>query len=145
MPAEAASLERFVTAQREIYARVCDELRGGLKRSHWMWFIFPQIAGLGHSPMAQRYGIADLPETEAYLRHPVLAPRLAECTDLMLAWAGTRSAEAVLGPIDAMKLRSSMTLFAAAGGGARFERVIDLFFAGQRDERTLAILGEIAV
>jgi len=145
MPAETASLERFVSAQRHVYAQVRDELRAGDKRSHWMWFVFPQIAGLGRSPMARQYAVADRSEAEAYLRHDILGPRLAECTDIMLGWAGRRSAEAVLGTIDAMKLRSCMTLFEAAGGGERFARAIDSFFAGQRDQRTLAILEAIAV
>ncbi len=144
MTADNASLERFVSAQREVYPRVCGELREGEKRSHWIWFIFPQVSGLGHSPMAQRYAIADRAEAEAYLRHPVLGPRLAECTDLMLGWAGKRGADAVLGAIDATKLRSCMTLFEAAGGGRRFGQAIDSFFAGQRDQRTLAILEAIA-
>lgn len=133
-------LDRFVAAQQDIYPRALTELRAGEKRSHWMWFAFPQIAGLGHSAMAQRYAIADRAEAQAYLAHPLLGPRLAECTDAMLGWAGRKSAEAVLGPIDALKFRSSMTLFEAAGGDARFARALDAFHDGERDERTLAML-----
>jgi uncharacterized protein (DUF1810 family) len=102
-----------------------------------MWFIFPQIAGLGHSAMAQRYAIADREEAEAYLAHPLLGPRLADCTDTILGWAGRKDAEAILGPIDAIKFCSSMTLFEAAGGSARFGRALDGFCNGVRDGLTL--------
>jgi uncharacterized protein (DUF1810 family) len=132
-------LGRFVEAQQPIYQQALGELRTGDKRSHWMWFIFPQIAGLGRSPTAQLYAIADEAEARAYLAHPVLGPRLRECTDAMLGWAGRRSAEAILGAIDALKFRSSMTLFEAAGGGndERFGRALDGFYAGERDRATL--------
>lgn len=130
-------LERFVVAQEPIYPRVLAELRAGDKRSHWMWFIFPQIAGLGHSAMAQRYAIADLDEAKAYLAHPLLGPRLADCTDAMLGWAGRKDADDILGGIDALKFRSSMTLFEAAGGGARYALALDRFFDGERDRLTL--------
>ena len=134
------SLERFVAAQDQVYPRALAELRGGEKRSHWMWFVFPQIAGLGHSAMAQRYAIADLDEAKAYLVHPLLGPRLAECTDAVLGWAGLKEAEEILGPIDALKFRSALTLFEAAGGGARFAKALELFFGGERDRMTLARL-----
>src|SRR6201746_961822 len=100
-------LQRFVDAQAPVYAEVMSELRSGRKTSHWMWFVFPQIAGLGHSAMAQRYAIADLAEARAYLAHPLLGARLTDATGTMLGWAGRRSAEVVLGAIDAVKLRSS--------------------------------------
>lgn len=133
-------LERFVTAQEQVYPRALAELRAGDKRSHWMWFIFPQIAGLGHSAMAQRYAIDDRAEAEAYLAHPLLGPRLADCTDALIGWAGHRTAETILGPVDALKLCSSMTLFEAVGGAPRFAEVLDAFYAGQRDPQTLARL-----
>jgi uncharacterized protein (DUF1810 family) len=131
------ALERFVEAQRPIYQQALGELRAGAKRSHWMWFIFPQIAGLGRSPTAQLYAIAGEAEARAYLTHSVLGPRLRECTDAMLGWAGRKSAEAIFGPVDAQKLRSSMTLFEAAGGGEPFAEVIDAFYGGERDPATL--------
>ncbi len=133
-------LGRFVEAQRPVYPEVLAELGAGTKRTHWMWFIFPQIAGLGRSPAAQKYAIADLDEARAYLAHAVLGPRLLECTGAMLSWAGRKDAETILGPVDAMKLRSSMTLFESAGGGAVFSRALESFFGGERDEATLVRL-----
>src|ERR1700677_1361041 len=106
-------LQRFVDAQAGVYERARDELREGRKRSHWMWFIFPQIAGLGFSAMAQRYAIASLDEARAYLRHPILGPRLEECTRLVVAVSG-RTATEILGSPDDMKFCSSMSLFAQA-------------------------------
>lgn len=106
-----------------------------------MWFVFPQIAGLGQSAMAVRYAIADLAEARDYLAHDVLGRRLRECAEAVLAWSGRRSAEAIMGSVDAMKLRSSMTLFEAAEGPAAFDAVIAAFFGGERDGRTLALLG----
>ncbi len=105
-----------------------------------MWFIFPQIAGLGFSETARRYAIADLAEAQAYLAHPLLGPQLVQCTAAILEWSGRRSIEAILGTIDALKFASSMTLFEAAGGGRQFSRSLDAFFAGQRDGRTRALL-----
>lgn len=134
------SLERFVQAQQGVHPQALRELRAGAKRSHWMWFVFPQIAGLGRSAMAQRYAIADLGEARAYLAHPLLGPRLAECTDALLGWAGQRVAADILGSIDSLKFCSSMTLFEAAGGDARFGRALDAFYGGERDQRTLSIL-----
>ena len=109
-----------------------------------MWFVFPQLAGLGSSEMARRYAIANLGEARAYLAHPILGPRLAESADAMLHWTGRRSAEAILGPVDALKFASSMTLFEAAGGGDRYARTLDAFSAGHRDGRTLELLEKLA-
>ena len=136
-----AGIERFRAAQDGIYPVALAELKAGAKRSHWMWFIFPQIAGLGHSPTAQFYAIADRHEAEAYLADGVLGLRLSECTEAMLQWAGRRSAEAILGPVDMLKFRSSMTLFAAVAGGAgQFAEALDSFFDGKRDEATIEAL-----
>jgi uncharacterized protein (DUF1810 family) len=137
------SLDRFVAAQQQVFPRVRAELRDGLKRSHWMWYIFPQIAGLGQSPISRRYAINDIGEAWTYVAHPLLGPRLAECTDAMLRWAGKRSATAILGQIDAMKFQSSMTLFEAAGGTSRFGEALDRFYQGERDGDTLMILATI--
>ena len=134
-------LDRFVRAQQTAYPAALAELRGGAKRSHWMWFVFPQIAGLGQSETAVRYAIADLAEAREYLAHDILGARLRECAEAVLAWGGRRSAAAIMGPVDAVKLRSSMTLFEAAGGLAPFGAVIAAFFGGERDERTLALVG----
>ncbi len=133
-------LERFVRAQTGVYQTALAELRAGAKRSHWMWFVFPQIAGLGSSDMARRYAIASLAEAQAYLAHPVLGPRLLACVDAMLGHS-KKSATAILGGIDAVKLRSSMTLFSrAADGPAPFERCLAVFFGGEANPATLAIL-----
>jgi uncharacterized protein (DUF1810 family) len=133
-------LDRFVSAQAPVYERVREELSRGRKESHWMWFIFPQVGGLGFSAMAARYGIASLDEAKAYLAHPLLGPRLRECTELMLGNAG-RSALGILGPPDDLKFRSSMTLFELAAPGAEvFGQALDTFFAGERDQRTIELL-----
>ena len=133
-------LDRFVAAQAGVYAQALAELEAGRKQSHWMWFVFPQIAGLGASPMARFYAIASGEEARAYLLHPLLGPRLRECTETMLGHRG-RSAEAILGPVDAIKLRSSMTLFeAVAGRQDLFARALDAFYKGERDARTLELL-----
>ena len=129
-------LERFVTAQDSggTYRRAVAELRRGRKASHWMWFIFPQIAGLGRSATAQTYAISNLAEAQAYLAHPVLGPRLVECTEILASHRGL-SAEQIFGGIDAIKLRSSMTLFARADPDqAIFSQVIDQYFAGPDPE-----------
>lgn len=132
-------LARFIDAQETTHAAALAELRRGRKTSHWMWFIFPQLRGLGHSPTARHYGITSLAEAKAYLAHPLLAARLAEACDALLAAHG--STDTILGPVDAMKLRSSMTLFAAAADDpARFDAVLARFFDGQRDTATLALL-----
>jgi len=132
-------LNRFVRAQAPVYAQALAELRDGRKQSHWMWFVFPQIAGLGRSPTAVRYAIASAGEALAYLAHDLLGPRLGECTRAVLAHRG-RSAESIFGPVDAIKLRSSMTLFEAAAqgeAGSLFSDCLDAFFAGSRDPATL--------
>lgn len=141
MPGEDPfDLQRFVDAQDPIYRRVIDELAGGRKRSHWMWFIFPQIAGLGSSPMAQRYAIASLAEAAAYLAHPVLGPRLGECTQLVNAAEG-RTIHDIFGSPDDMKFRSSMTLFAeATPDNADFRTALDKYYGGEPDAATLARL-----
>ncbi|RBY85218.1 DUF1810 domain-containing protein [Blastococcus sp. TF02A-26] len=133
-------LQRFVDAQSGTYEQALAELRAGAKRSHWMWFVFPQVAGLGRSTMAQRYAISGLDEARAYLAHSVLGPRLVECARALTGLAG-RSAEQVFGSVDALKLRSSMTLFAAATPDEPvFGEVLDRYFAGERDEATTARL-----
>ena len=133
----AAGLERFVTAQAPIYQQVLGELRAGTKRSHWMWFVFPQIAGLGRSPTAQFYAIRDLTEAREYLADETLGPRLRECTDTVIGWTGRKSAEAIFGPVDAVKFCSSMTLFEAAGGSEPFSQALDGLYRGGRDAATL--------
>jgi uncharacterized protein (DUF1810 family) len=135
-------LERFVTAQDSAgtYQRALAELRAGRKTSHWMWFIFPQVDGLGFSAMAQRYAISGLAEARAYLGHPVLGARLRECTGAVAATGGS-TADRILGPVDAMKLRSCMTLFAvAAPAEPGFGEVLARYFDGELDEATLARL-----
>ncbi|MBD8554155.1 DUF1810 domain-containing protein [Rhizobium sp. CFBP 8762] len=134
------NLNRFVDAQSGVYQTVTAELRAGAKRSHWMWFIFPQIDGLGFSPMAVRYAIRSLKEAVAYRQHPILGHRLTECTQAMLAHT-ERSAHAILGSPDDMKFRSSMTLFAATQSAPSiFQEAINQFYAGKPDEKSLALL-----
>jgi uncharacterized protein (DUF1810 family) len=137
-----AELDRFVTAQSGgVFERALAELEAGAKRSHWMWFVFPQIAGLGRSETARFYAIADCNEAIAYLAHPVLGPRLYSATRAIFGWADRRSAEAILGPVDAIKLRSSMTLFAAvAKQSTSFTATLEAFYGGQRDPATLDLL-----
>jgi uncharacterized protein (DUF1810 family) len=131
-----------VTAQQPVYDQVLEELRRGRKTSHWMWFIFPQAAGLGHSAMSERYAIHSLDEARAYLAHPLLGARLRECAGLVLEVKGT-TAEVVFGPIDAKKLRSSMTLFnRAAPDEPVFRHVLDQWFGGIADPMTDALLEE---
>ncbi|KVQ06989.1 DUF1810 domain-containing protein [Burkholderia ubonensis] len=131
-------LQRFVDAQDPVYAQVCDELRSGRKRSHWMWFVFPQIEGLGDSVMAQRYAIASLREADAYLRHPVLGERLRECTRLVNHVDG-RSIQEIFGYPDYLKFRSSVTLFAhATSDNAVFVEALEKYYGGEADHRTLA-------
>lgn len=136
----AEGLERFVAAQARDYAGALGELRSGRKVGHWIWYVFPQIAGLGLSAMSQRYAIGDLAEARVYLDHPVLGPRLVEASKAVLGWSGRRSAEAMLGGIDALKLRSSATLFEAAGGEPVFPGLLDAFYNGVRDPETLRLL-----
>ena len=134
-------LERFVTAQDGLIDGVLAELRRGRKTGHWIWFVFPQIAGLGRSAMSERYAITTLAEARAYVEHPVLGPRLVDCCRALLAHGNTAAAD-ILGPIDALKVRSSMTLFrAAAPGEPVFAEVLDAFYHGVADELTLARLG----
>ncbi|WP_174274972.1 DUF1810 domain-containing protein [Sphingomonas bacterium] len=140
------SLRRFVDAQAGSYATALAELRAGAKRSHWMWYVFPQIAGLGRSETARFYAIDGLDEARAYLAHPLLGARLRESVAAMLGWKDIRGADAILGGIDALKLRSCCTLFEAAGfeaagGGADFAECLDAFYAGARDTETLRLIG----
>ncbi|MBQ8101515.1 MAG: DUF1810 domain-containing protein [Afipia sp.] len=133
-------LQRFVEAQQPVYPRVVSELRAGRKQSHWMWFIFPQIEGLGHSAMAQRYAIGSRAEAVAYLEHPLLGPRLRECTRLVNAVAD-KDIHAILGSPDDMKFKSSMTLFArAAADNADFAAALDKYYGGEFDAATIARL-----
>jgi uncharacterized protein (DUF1810 family) len=133
-------LERFVEAQTGAYDRALAEVRAGRKESHWMWYVFPQFAGLGLSETSRFYAIRSLAEARAYLAHPVLGPRLVECAEAALAVRG-KSAREVFGPPDDLKLKSCATLFAAASGkGSVFERLLDHYFGGARDARTLQLL-----
>ena len=134
------NLDRYLVAQRHVYGGALEELRRGRKTGHWIWFIFPQIAGLGYSSMSQAYAIASLDEARAYLAHPVLGSRLRECATVVLATRG-RTAEEILGPIDAMKVRSCMTLFhRAAPDDPVFSEVLDRYYGGLADEATDARL-----
>ena len=145
--ADNPGLERFIEAQRRVYAQALAELRTGRKRSHWMWFIFPQIAGLGRSPTAQFYAIRSLDRAVAYLLHPLLGHRLRECTQTLLELEGKTAAE-IFGHPDDMKLRSCMTLFEAAAGHAAqeantalFARALKKYFNDLRDDQTLRLIG----
>ena len=136
------TLDRFLKAQEHIYHTALREICSGRKESHWMWFIFPQMRGLGMSDMAYIYGIADRAEAEAYLAHPVLSARLNEITEVLLA-LDESNPNVIFYGIDAMKLRSSMTLFAAVSeDGSVFHRALAKFFGGRADQRTLELLGE---
>lgn len=140
---ESWDLARFVRAQAGLYQSALTELQRGAKRTHWMWFIFPQIAGLGQSDNSRYFGISGRREALAYLDHDLLGPRLLECTDAVLEWADRKSAVQIFGPIDALKLQSSMTLFEAVVPGLeQFGRTLDTFFDGRRDDRTLELLAE---
>jgi uncharacterized protein (DUF1810 family) len=132
-------LQRFVDAQAPVYPRVLAELRRGQKQSHWMWFIFPQLAGLGHSPMAQRFAIASRDEAVAYLDHGVLGPRLRECTALVNAVEG-RTIREILGSPDDLKFCSSMTLFGAVSSDPEFAGAVEKFYGGMPDRKTLDLL-----
>jgi uncharacterized protein (DUF1810 family) len=139
---EQYDFERFVVAQDagQTYERAIAELSQGRKTSHWMWFVFPQIAGLGHSPTSRMYAISSLAEARAYLAHPVLGPRLAECAEIVCGVEGS-SAEQIFGSIDALKLRSSATLFALADPATQvFRRVLDQYFDGVPDPATEALV-----
>jgi uncharacterized protein (DUF1810 family) len=135
-------LQRFIDAQEGTYERALLELRAGAKESHWMWFIFPQLLGLGQSPTARYYALRSLGEAKAYLGHPLLGPRLRECVEAVLPWSATRSAEQIFGGTDAIKLRSSLTLFDQLEPEALFQAGLRAFFDGAPDERTLALLNE---
>jgi uncharacterized protein (DUF1810 family) len=133
-------LERFVIAQHDDYPRALAELKAGRKQTHWMWYVFPQMRGLGSSSMSQRYGISSLAEAKAYLAHPVLGPRLFACTNAVLTHSN-RSASAIFGFPDDAKLHSSATLFARASvPGSAFERLLAQFFAGEEDSATVRLL-----
>jgi uncharacterized protein (DUF1810 family) len=133
------NLQRFVDAQEPIYRQVLEELRQGHKATHWMWFVFPQIAGLGFSAMAQRFAIGSRAEAAAYLNHDVLGPRLLECTRLVIA-SSNRSITDILGSPDDMKFRSCMTLFGAFSSHPIFNDAIETFYADGKDPATLSIL-----
>jgi uncharacterized protein (DUF1810 family) len=140
----AGDLDRFLAAQQGTYDGALAELRRGRKTGHWIWFVFPQLDGLGRSEMSHRYGIVSLGEAEAYAAHPVLGARLRECAEVLLA-ARSTSADDILGSIDAMKVRSSMTLFRrAAPDEPVFGQVLDRFYDGRADPATEAMLGEWA-
>jgi uncharacterized protein (DUF1810 family) len=133
--------DRFLEAQHGAFARAIEELRRGRKDGHWMWFVFPQLAGLGRSERSRWFGLAGVEDARAYLAHPVLGARLLEAVSVAMA-AGTTDPEALLGPVDALKLRSCLTLFAlAADDAAPFEAALARFHGGERDPRTLALLG----
>lgn len=139
--AQETDLQRFLDAQATDYAQALAEIQAGRKRSHWMWYIFPQIQGLGFSSISKHYAIRDLAEARAYLRHPVLGPRLVEISMTLLGLASS-DASRVFGSPDDLKLKSSMTLFAAVpGADTVFEQVLAKFFGGVRDGKTLQLLG----
>ncbi len=141
MASDPFDLERFVDAQAPVYRNVVEELRSGRKRSHWMWFVFPQLRGLGGSPTAVHYGISSLEEARAYLRHELLGPRLRECTRLVYEVQG-RSVADIFGSPDDLKLRSSMTLFArTTDDNEEFLAVLDKYYDGRQDRLTLERLG----
>lgn len=136
-------LNRFLEAQEEGYAQVVSELENGRKRTHWMWYIFPQIDGLAFSPMSKRYSIKSREEAQAYLRHPVLGSRLQECAEAVVHVEG-RSIEEILGSPDDMKLKSCATLFAfVSSSNSVFERIIEKYYHGEQDDRTLRLLADL--
>ena len=140
-PGDPHDLHRFVQAQEDDYARALAEIRSGRKRSHWMWYVFPQLDGLGHSPTARRYAIKSLAEAKAYLAHPVLGPRLTEIAEAALGVEG-RTASEIFGYPDDLKLRSCATLFACVSPpGSVFERLLGKYSQGERDAATLRLLG----
>ena len=138
---DSFDLERFVQAQATDYDQALSELHDGEKRSHWMWYIFPQIEGLGHSSISRQYSIKSAAEARAYLDHRILGPRLRECAAVVNGIVG-RSAHEIFGSPDDMKLRSCMTLFARVSGDKVFEQVLGKYFNGQHDNETLRLLGE---
>lgn len=134
------SLERFLSAQEHDYEIALSEMRNGRKQSHWMWYIFPQIQGLGYSSMAQFYAIKDREEAVAYLNHPVLGKRLVEISEVLLNLR-ENDAKKVMGYPDDLKLKSSMTLFYVVSGRAVFKQVLDKYYFGELDEKTVSLLG----
>ena len=142
MTSDPFDLDRFIVAQSLTYEAALAELRAGAKRSHWMWFVFPQFAGLGSSSMAVRYAVRSLDEARAYVRHPVIGSRLRECVEAMQSLDHT-TADAVLGAVDAAKFRSSLTLFQEAGGGRLFASALERWFGGAVDDATLALIAEL--
>ena len=135
-------LNRFTSAQDKVYDRVLAELKNGRKRSHWMWYIFPQLDGLGRSTTARRYAIKSIEEAIAYLNHPVLGTRLLECANTVLAIEGKTASE-IFGYPDDLKLKSSMTLFSTVADDSVFVRVLDKYFQSERDDRTLQLLKKL--
>lgn len=133
-------LQRFTNAQESIYETALAELLGGSKQSHWMWFIFPQLSGLGHSPTAKFFSIQSAQEARAYLDHPLLGQRLRQCVEAVLPWSSSRTADEIFGPIDSLKLKSSLTLFDRIEPQAIFASALAAFFESIPDERTLALL-----
>ncbi len=140
MSADPFDLARFVTAQEKVYPDALAEVRDGYKVSHWMWYVFPQVAGLGSSSMARQFAVTSADEAAAYLAHPLLGPRLVECCEAALAVVG-KSAFDIFGTPDDLKLRSCVTLFAAVAPGGVFGKVLDKYFAGEPDRRTLKLIG----
>jgi len=135
------NLSRFIEAQKGAYSAALDELRRGRKKGHWIWYIFPQIAGLGFSGMSRRYSIASLDEAKAYTEHPVLGQRLIECVEIVMAVEG-KSAEQIFGHLDALKFRSCLTLFAAADNDNEiYQRALEKYFTGVADPLTVQALG----
>lgn len=144
MMSDPFDLDRFLNAQSGVYPQVLAELRAGQKRSHWIWFIFPQVKGLGQSSHSQFYGIGSLAEAQAYLGHPVLGPRLEECT-ILVTQVQKKPIEQILGYPDDLKFRSSMTLFSRAATDPKiYNDALDKYFAGRPDQLTLEILGSEA-
>lgn len=142
MTSDSYRLDRFLEAQDGVHTQALNELRAGHKVGHWMWFVFPQLAGLGSSPTSQRYAIGSLGEARAYLDHPVLGSRLVDCARAVLSHPD-RTAREIMGSPDDAKLRSSMTIFALATDSEPvFQQVLDTFFAGERDPRTVDLLGD---
>jgi uncharacterized protein (DUF1810 family) len=137
---DSYNLQRFIDAQADDFATALKEIRAGSKESHWMWFIFPQLAGLGTSPTSQFYAIVSLDEARAYLSHSLLGPRLRHCLGALGLWAGRRTAQQIFGSVDARKLRSCLTLFDQVEQRGIFARALAAFFDDNRDERTLALL-----
>ena len=133
-------LQRFIDAQEGIFEIALAELKAGNKRTHWMWFVFPQLRGLGRSSTAQYYAIGSMGEARAYLAHPVLGARLRHCVEALMPWAGTRTAEEILGSVDALKLRSCLTLFDQVEPSGLFARGLTAFYEGRSDDGTLALL-----